>query len=90
MSRRVSRGGPAPESLANEADYGQQQSYDGRGDSGSGGQGYGPGGRAHGNMRRYEDPQRLDGQRPARPESTWPVSQLPGQGPGGPALPDAR
>ena len=34
-------------------------------------------GRAHGNMRRYEDPQRFDDER----------FQVPGQGPGGPAFP---
>ena len=47
------------------ADYGQRQPY-----------GYREG-RGQGNMRRYEDPQRPDGQR----------YQMPGPGPAGPALP---
>jgi Phosphodiester glycosidase len=79
MSRRVSPGGSAPGASANEPDHGPQQSYAGQGDNGYVGQGDGPpgyaGGRPHGNMRRYEDPERFDGRR----------SQAPGQGPGGPA-----
>src|SRR6185437_4394897 len=82
MSRRVPERGHVPE-WPSRPDYGQQrQSGNGQRANGHGPQGHRPtdyqGGRPQGNMRRYEDQQWSDDQR----------RQVPGPGPGDPALPD--
>jgi hypothetical protein len=79
MSRRVSRGGPAPEPSVDERNYGQEPADGGHDDGygvppGEGPPGY-PAGGPHGNMRRDENP----------PQFADQSSRMPGQGPGGPA-----